>query len=142
MSCGFQSNNHITLDAAEITDIVFSDHENADNKLDFSSLDLKTYFEMLMIVTTEGMKRLYGNSDGTVTIQNLTIDNITKINTYLKKIKVELNIKLISRVDWNFNNSYKTYKTYEEIEITSKTKLEELKYIFDRDNYIVIWFTR
>lgn len=138
-SCGTHSSNHITLDAGEITEIVFSDNEDTTNKLDFSYLDLRTYFEMLMIVTTEGLKRLFGTSTGTVNIDELTTDDISLVNKYLKKINVKLNIDIISRVDWNFNNSYKTYK---EIEITSKTKLEDLKYVFDRNNYILIWFTR
>ena len=139
-SCGTHSSNHITLDAEEITNIVFSSLDDTDdNKLDFSCLDLMTYFEMLMIVTTEGLKRLFGTSTGTVNIDELTTDDISLVNKYLKKINVKLNIDIISRVDWNFNNSYKTYK---EIDITSKTKLEELKYVFDRNNYILIWFTR
>ena len=138
-SCGTQSSNHVTLDAGEITDIVFSVNEDTTNKLDFSYLDLKTFFEMLMIITTEGLKRLFGTSTGTINIEELTIDNISLVNKYLKKINVKLNIDIISRVDWNFNNSFKTYK---EIDITSETKLEDLKYVFDRNNYILIWFTR
>lgn len=138
-SCNTQSSNHITLDAGEITDIVFSVNEDTTNKLDFSYLDLKTYFEMLMIVTTEGLKRLFGSSTGTINIEELTTDDISLVNKYLKKINIKLNIDIISRVNWNFNNPYKMYK---EIDITSNTKLEELKYVFDRNNYILIWFTR
>ena len=49
MNCGAESNdNNLHLDAHQIADMVFSDtlSQTDLSKLEFSSIDLKTYFEM------------------------------------------------------------------------------------------------
>ena len=119
--------------------MVFSDilSETDISKLEFSSIDLKTYFEMLVIITTEGMKQLYGNDDNKVDVGNLTSEKIDTINQYLKKLKINLCVDIISRIQWNFGNIHTSYK---DIIINKNTKLEELKFILDRNNYIVISF--
>jgi hypothetical protein len=139
MNCGTESNNNnIHLDAYQIADMVFSDtlSQTDLSKLEFSSLDLKTYFEMLVIITTEGLKQLYG-TDNKVDVGNLTSENIDIINQYLKKIKVKLCVDIISKIQWNFGNKHTSYK---EIVINRNTKLEELKFILDRNDYVVISF--
>lgn len=140
MNCGSESNdNNLHMDAYQIADMVFSDilSETDISKLEFSSIDLKTYFEMLVIITTEGMKQLYGNDDNKVDVGNLTSEKIDTINQYLKKLKINLCVDIISRIQWNFGNIHTSYK---DIIINKNTKLEELKFILDRNNYIVISF--
>jgi len=140
MNCGTESNdNNLHLDAYQIADMVFSDtlSQTDLSKLEFSSIDLKTYFEMLVIITTEGLKKFYGTDDNKVDVGNLTSEKIDTINKYLKKLKIKLCVDIISRIQWNFGNKHTSYK---ELIINRNTKLEELKFILDRNNYIVISF--
>ena len=139
MNCGRESNNNdLHLDAYQIADMIFSDTLSKTDlsKLEFSSIDLKTYFEMLIIITTEGMKKFYG-VDNKVDVGDLNNEKIDKLNDYLKKIKIKLCIDIISRIQWNFGNKCISYK---EIVINRNTTLDELKFILDRNNYIVISF--
>ena len=140
MNCGTESNdNNLHMDAYQIADMVFSNtlSQTDLSKLEFSSIDLKTYFEMLVIITTEGMKKLYGNDDNKVDVGSLTSDKIDAINQYLKKLKINLCVDIISRIQWNFGNIHTSYK---DLIINKNTKLEDLKFILDRNNYIVISF--
>ena len=144
-SCGFNQ-NEISLDANEIATIVFSSDDMEKDYLNsmlnsFKSLDLKTYFEMLLIVTTEGLKKFYGDSNSKVDISTLNAGNIDLINSFLKKIKIQLNIEIITQVEWNFNeNSRKT--DFRKLIITSNTTLSDMNYVLERDAFIVISFTQ
>ena len=140
MNCGAESNdNNLHLDAHQIADMVFSDtlSQTDLSKLEFSSIDLKTYFEMLVIITTEGLKKFYGTDNNKVDVGNLTSEKIDTINQYFKKLKIKLCVDIISRIQWNFGNKHPSYK---ELVINRNTELEELKFILDRNNYIVISF--
>ena len=139
MNCGRESNNNdLHMDAYQIADMIFSDtlSESDLSKLEFSSIDLKTYFEMLIIITTEGMKKFYG-VDNKVDVGDLNNEKIDKLNDYLKKIKIKLCIDIISRIQWNFGNKCSSYK---DIVINRNTTLDELKFILDRNNYVIISF--
>ena len=140
MNCGAESNdNNLHLDAHQIADMVFSDtlSQTDLSKLEFSSIDLKTYFEMLVIITTEGLKKFYGTDNNKVDVGNLTSEKIDTINQYFKKLKIKLCVDIISRIQWNYGNKHPSYK---ELVINRNTELEELKFILDRNNYIVISF--
>ena len=144
-SCSYES-SAVSLDANEIAALVFSEEEIGEEykqSVDdlFLSLDLKTYFELLVIITTEGMKKNYGGSDNIVDVTNLTDTNIQFINGYLKKIKVKLVVDVISRIDWNFDVS-KQKKSYKEVAINMTTKLKDLNFILDKGAYIVISFEK
>ena len=145
MACSLES-NAISMDANEIAALVFSqddigdDYKQSINEL-FDSLDLKTYFELLVIITTEGMKKYYGGSDNVVDVTNLTNENIEYINQFLKKINIKLLVDVISRIDWNFDQS-KQKKSYNETIISVATKLEDLNFILDKGAYIVISFQK
>ena len=144
-SCGFNQ-NEISLDANEIATIVFSSDNMEKDYLDsmlnsFKSLDLKTYFEMLLIVTTEGLKKFYGDSNNKVDISTLNADNIDLINSYLKKIKVQLNIDIVNQTEWNFNeNARKT--DFRKLIISTNTTLNDMYYVLERDAFVVISFTQ
>ena len=145
MACGYES-SAVSLDANEIAALVFSEDEIGEEykkSVDdlFLSLDLKTYFELLVIITTEGMKKNYGGNDNIVDVTNLTETNIQFINGYLKKIKVKLVVDVISRIDWNFDVS-KQKKSYKEVAINMTTKLNDLNFILDKGAYIVISFEK
>ena len=140
-ACGIES-NAISLDAFEIANLIFSDEaietQYKESLLfNLKSLDLKTYFEMLVIVATEGMKLNYAGSDNLVDISNLTQDNIDYINTFLKKLNVKMIVEVISLIEWNFDES-KRKKSYKELLVNTKTKLSELYFILEKGNYLAI----
>ena len=140
-SCGYNQ-NEISLDANEIANLVFSTDDIEKDYLDsmlneFKNLDLKTYFEMLLIVTTEGLKKHYGNSEQKVNITNLNSTNIQFLNSFLRKIKVELNVEIVTYNDWNLNENLR--KTdFRKLIISNSVKLSDLYFILDRDAYIII----
>jgi len=144
-ACGIES-NAISLDAFEIANLIFSDEaietQYKESLLfNLKSLDLKTYFEMLVIVATEGMKLNYAGSDNLVDISNLTQDNIDYINTFLKKLNVKMIVEVISLIEWNFDES-KRKKSYKELLVNTKTKLSELYFILEKGNYLAISFEK
>ena len=143
--CGLNQ-NEISLDAGEISNLIFSHDEIEKEYLEsmlnnFNTLDLKTYFEMLLIVTTEGLKKYYGDSEQKVDITNLNSGNIDLINSFLKKIKVELNVNIVSEFEWNFNERVR--KTdFRQLVISTSTKLDDLFFVLKRGNYVVISFQK
>jgi len=145
MSCQSELNS-VSLDANQIVSLIFSEDEilneykNAIENL-YSDLDLKTYFEMLVIITTGGLKKYYPNSNGTVNLYELDQKHIDHINTHLKKLKVKLNINIVSRTEWIFDETKKV-KSYKEVIISRETKLEELNYILDKGDFFIISYTR
>ena len=144
-SCGLNQ-NEISLDAGEIANLVFSQDEIEKQYLEsmisnFNSLDLKTYFEMLLIVTTEGLKKYYGDGEQKVDISNLNSGNIDLINSFLRKIKVELKVDIISEFEWNFNENVR--KTdFRKLILSTSTTLEDLFFVLKRGNYLVISFQK
>ena len=142
MSCKSQNTN-VYLNADDLGEVIFSngltENNNKLNNFDISTIDLKTLFEMLLMITTFGLKKYYGTNDGTVDITTLKIDELNNINSYLKKINIQLNIQIISRIHWVFGIPI---KKYDEIKINSKTNLSDLKVIFDRGDYYIISFSK
>ena len=144
-ACGIES-NAISLDAFEIANLIFSDEaietQYKESLLfNLKSLDLKTYFEMLVIVATEGMKLNYAGSDNLVDVSNLTQDNIDYINTFLKKLNVKMIVEVISLIEWNFDES-KRKKSYKELLVNTKTNLSELYFTLEKGNYLAISFEK
>ena len=143
--CGSESNT-ISLDAYQIGNIVFStddiSHEYKESlRQMLSSLDLRTLFEMLMIVTTEGMKKLYGNGNQTVDISLFTDEHINIINSFLNKINFTMLIDVIPAIEWN-SEDFKKKKSYKETIISTSTKLEDLNYILERNDFVIISFMK
>ena len=136
----------ISLDSNQIISLIFSDddileeYRIAIENLYFD-LDLKTYFEMLVIVTTGGLKKFYRNDDGKVNLYELDQVQIDYINSHLNKLKVKLDINIVPRTEWIFDDT-KKIKSYKEVIISRETKLEDLNYILDREDFFVISYTR
>ena len=134
----------VYLDADDLASIIYSQEINEIqqdhlNKFDLDSIDLKTLFEMLLMITTAGLKLFYGNSEGKVDITLLDQNKIDFLNSKLKYLGVKLNVNIISILDWIFG---KQIDSYDKINITRTTQLEELKAIFNRGNYFVISFSK
>ena len=84
----------LELDAYEIANKVFSTDGELDNNFTFEDVDLKTLFEMLLIIFTEGLKKFHGKEDNTVNLCELTQEDLNNINNYLKKINVKADLKV------------------------------------------------
>ena len=128
----------IELDAYQIAEKVFSS-ETIDTNYSFEDLDLKTLFEMLLIIVTEGLKKFYGKNDK-INIAELTDDNINNINSYLKKIGVKTQLKTYNNASWEqlqLNYLLPDFRTYK---IRSDTKLNDLNYVHSQDFKTVISF--
>lgn len=129
---------NLELDAYEIANKIFSDTLEINNNISFSNLELKDFFEMLLIVTTEGLKKKYGDSEGNVDISLLCNKDIDKINSYLKKINIKMNIKHVENAIFISLNLHLIYKDYKQLKIEYNTKLNELNYIITNKNNIHI----
>jgi hypothetical protein len=129
----------LELDAYEIANKVFSENGELDNNFTFEDVDLKTLFEMLLIIFTEGLKKYHAKEDNTVNLCELTQEDLNNMNNYLKKINIKVDLKVYDYFMWNLYLEGVT-KTYTEIEINNETSLRDLKYIFKRDKVFVIFF--
>ena len=121
------------LDAYEIADNLYNDTVISPNDIiTIEGCDLKSYFEMLIIIFMEGMYKFcrYSiNDNNKFNLNALKESDIFKINSYFKKINIQLHFKIFPQDEWNMNYIDK-YKSYDKIEINSNTKLEELYAIF------------
>lgn len=137
------SPNNISIDANEIAMLIFSNEDiDSDYKSSllssFEHLDIKTYFEMLLLVTTEGMKQYFGDRNMQVNIGNITHQNIEYMNMFLKKI----NIKLIINIYTISDLENLGIKQFTEMKITNRTKLNDLNFIIKRGDCVVISFEK
>ena len=133
------SQNTIILDAEQLYDMVFIE-TNSDNlkKLDFTDIDLRTFFELLIIITVNGIKFLFYNNAEKINIELLTENELIVINRYLSKINIRLVIDIITEEQIKNQN----INSYKDLLITNKTKLEELKYLLYKSNIFMITFNR
>ena len=123
-----------TLDAYEIADNLYNDNiVNHNDIVTIEQCDLKTYFEMLIIIFMEGMYKFcqYSiNDNNKFDLNAIKPNDIAKINSYFKKIQIQLHFKIFEDTEWHHGHHINNYKTYDKIEINSGTKLEELYSIF------------
>ena len=128
-----------SMDAYEIADHIFNEKFSDRDLISIENLGIKDYFEMLSTIFLEGIFKFCKhviNSNNKIDLNLLSVDDIIKINCYLKKINIELKFKIIPFTEWNNN-----YKDYKNIIITHSTKLNELMNIFYVDpNVYVVYF--
>ena len=122
----------------EISNMLFNNKLSDSDIFDIYSEDLKTYFEMLVIIITEGLKFFFGNN-GKVDINKLSLDDFEKINTYLKQIKVNANLTIFTLEEW-VNQKYNVL-SYDKIKIDNTTKLNQLNFIIESNYTYVINFS-
>ena len=128
----------IELDAYQIAEKVFSTEE-LDTNYSFDNLDLKTLFEMLLIIVTEGLKKFYGK-DNRINIVEITDDNIININNYLKKIGVKTKLQTYDNNTWDQNQIHYLLPDYRNYKIRSDTKLNDLNFVHSQDFKTIITF--
>tara|TARA_B110001469_G_scaffold127841_1_gene151064 strand:- start:9970 stop:10401 length:432 start_codon:yes stop_codon:yes gene_type:complete len=137
--------NHIgekELGLEELVDTLFNNPPKDPKSFSISFVnkdsitDLKEVFENLLILFTEGMKILYGNN-GKVNLDTLTENDINNYNKYMNSIGLKLLVD-IRVLEEGINQDYSKFK-YSNINITSRTKLNELKlpFLTQRRVYII-----
>ena len=127
------------MDAFEIAHDLFNDKLQNTDIFSIQSSNLKEYFEMLLIITMEGLKLYYGNTDGKVDIELLSNNDFQKINTYLKKINIKMNYSIYNQKEWN-NGKKNIIKPFNVIIEDKNTNLKDYYFIIEKNNVYVIWF--
>lgn len=127
------------MDIVDIARSIFSEPPKESNsiQLDFSDTDgdltSKELFEILLMMFTEGMKMLYGDSNGKVNLGNLTHSNFTKINQYFHSFgfNVDYNIRPLNDVE---QPDYKEKKVLKDHYM--RLRSNNMMYIISFDFYI------
>jgi len=129
----------IELDAYEIANRVFDDENEIDKNISFDNIDVETFFEMLLIITIEGIKKFYGDEFEKIDLTKLDPKDIDKINSYLKKIFISLNFKIFDIMTYNILNNNLSLRNYKEIDITNNTRLNKLNYVVIREDLNLVY---
>ena len=130
----------VELDAYEIAEKLFIKNSEINKNFTIENVDIKTFFEMLLIITMEGLKKFHGNEDNTVNLSSLSEDDLKNINSYLEKINIKLNLRLIDHVSWNVFSLEKVILPYDKIELNENTPLNKLNCIINNEYVYVINF--
>jgi hypothetical protein len=130
----------VELDAYEIAEKLFIKNSEINKNFTIENVDIKTFFEMLLIITMEGLKKFHGNEDNTVNLSSLSEDDLKNINSYLEKINIKLNLRLIDHMSWNVFSLEKVILPYDKIELNEDTPLNKLNCIISNEYVYVINF--
>lgn len=126
------------MDVYEIARNLFNNNNFNYNHYTIHNTDLKNYFEMLIIILTEGLKLFYG-VNGVVYLDSLSIEQFNKLKLYFKKINIDLVLNIASKKEWINNKLNEKYLSYDKLIINYNTKLDELYFILNpNSNYIYI----
>ncbi len=128
----------------ELVDVVFSNGIKPAGSIQLdlggNDMDIKDVFEFLLTFFTEGMKLLYGDSRGKVDLSQLSESDIRLLAQYIQSIGFGCQIVVYPPEEAN-NYDFMAIK-YTNVQITSDTKLEELKLpLRSKDTVYVISFT-
>ena len=128
--------SEIELD--DLIDNLFDNQPQPIKSIDvvFEDSDLKKLFESLLMIFTNGMKKLFGNSSGQVDLTKLSEDNIIFFNKYMNSFGIQLVIE-IEQFSILSGSDYEKIK-YTNIDITNNTKLNELKLPFLSNGLVYI----
>ena len=129
----------IELDAYEIAEQVFKENSDLNKNFCFENVDTKTFFEMLLIITIEGLKKFYGDENNKVDITLLTKNDVDRLNKYLNKINVKLNFKIYDIVTYTVLVNNKELNNFKDMTITSNTNLKEINYIIKKSELNIIY---
>ena len=129
----------IELDAYEIAEQVFKENSDLNKNFCFENVDTKTFFEMLLIITIEGLKKNYGDENNKVDITLLTKNDVDRLNKYLNKINVKLNFKIYDIVTYTVLVNNKELNNFKDMTITSNTNLKEINYIIKKSDLNIIY---
>ena len=127
--------NCSNLDAYEISNLLYNNKfDNINVDITVNNHDLKTYFEMCIIITVEGFKFFFSDKNNIVNIETLSLEDFNKINKYLNKLHINMTLKIFNKEDFEKQN----FINYENLIINNNTKLEEFNFIIKKNNIYVI----
>ena len=129
----------IELDAYEIAEKIFSDNSELNKNFSFENIDTKTFFEMLLIITIEGLKKFYGDDNNKVDITTLKGSDVERINKYLEKISIKLNFKVYDSLTYTIFINNSLLKNFTDVTITQNTTLKELNYIINKPSINLVY---
>jgi hypothetical protein len=129
----------VELDAYEIAEQIFSENSKLNKNFSFENVDVKTFFEMLLIITFEGFKKYYGDENDKVNITNLIPTDVDKINKYLEKINVKLIFKGYEEITYFLYKKNGLIKNFTEMEINDKTALNTINYIINKPEMKLVY---
>lgn len=95
----------------------------------FDNITLKETFEDILTFLVEGLKIKYANEERKINLYNLDPTQLLHINQYMNSIGLTLNLNIYNIFEWFFDK-VNHYIPYNEIQLTSATKLSELKQVF------------
>ena len=128
----FYKNN---MDVYEISNLLYNNKlENSVLDISVNNNDLKTYFEMCVLLTVEGFKHFFSDSNNIVDIEKLSLEDFNKINSYLNKLNINMNLKIYTNDEFNKNN----IMNFDEIKINSSTQLNDFNFIIKKKNIYVV----
>lgn len=90
----------------------------------FDTSDLKQLFESLLIIFTNGMKLLFGDSRGVVELENLSEENIQLVQEYYSSMGFRFYFDVYE--DSNENRDKTQQMKYTNLTLTSRSTLKEL----------------
>lgn len=94
------------------------------NRISFDTSNLRQLFESLLIIFTNGMKYLYGNSSGVVELDKLSTDNIELFQKYFNSIGFLFYFDIFD--DSNENREKTQNMKYTNLTLHSQSKLSDL----------------
>ena len=113
------NNTEEAKDIYEIAEQIFNQNPQGTNSIQliFEKDDLEHCYQELLILFTEGMKILYGDTNGRVNLQNLSESQMNNVQEYFKSFGISLLYTI---------EEYNSLKIYGEKD--NKTELKD--YIF------------
>ena len=126
----------VEMDAYQIAEKVFSENNELNRNFSFENVDVKTFFEMLLIITVEGLKKYYGDENNKVDITILSKDDVDKINKYLEKINIKLQFKIYDILSYMVYKENGLLKNFKDMKINENTQLNSINYIIVKHLYI------
>ena len=123
------------LDLDKIIDTIFKQEPKPkfSIQLQFENSNIKELFEAMLMVTTQGMRILYGTPEGKVDLGDLKKKDIYRFNEYMNSFGMSI---FIETENYNPMKNYEALK-YSNQNITSSTELKSLKFPMLQPNGIV-----
>ena len=123
------------LDLDKLIDTIFSKEPQPkfSIQLQFENSNVKELFEIMLMITTNGMRIQFGTPEGKVNLGDLKKKDIQKFNQYMNSFGMSI---LIETENYNPSRDYEGLK-YNNQNITSSTELKSLKFPMLQPNGIV-----
>ena len=114
------------VDLEQLVISIFSEPpgEPRSKTISFDTSDLRQLFESLLIIFTNGMKLLYGNSSGVVELENLGEENINLVQQYYESMGFRFFFDIYD--DSNENREKTQQMKYTNLTLTNQSRLKDL----------------